>query len=252
MPIRSRLTPLATVCILVLFAAPARGDVIAFWDFNNGYGVPDESIQIVHAATVGSGTLYQQRGDTDGNGKDGLAFSAPGLGIDTIDGQAMAWDDIAKSGDNDAEFFVEFSTVGFTDIQVRFDLRGNGDGADEIVSYDLKYDLNPLDDIAFSGGTIKDFAGGLSTSLLNNQPINANGSTFISETVDLAGVTAINHQPNVVIRFDDFRENGQMRIDNVLITGITAIPEPTSLGLLTLGGGLMVLRRGRKRVKLAE
>ena len=230
----------------LLMASQARADVIAFWDFNNGFGVPNNSVQIVHFASLGSGTLYQQRADTDGNGKGGVAFVDPALGINVIDGQSIAWDDIAKTGNNDAELFVEFSTVGFTNIQVRFDVRGNGDAVNEIVSYDFKYSLDPLVDIPFSGETIKDFTGGLSTSVLNNQMIAANGDTFISETVDLSGVTELNQQSTVVIRLDDFRENGTMRIDNFLITGVTAIPEPGSAAFLTaLLGGVAIRRRRR-------
>lgn len=246
-----RRTPLRMIALAVfsamLITSEARAEaVIAFWDFNDGFAVPDETVQIVHTATIGNGTLYQQRADTDGNGKGGVAFTDAGLGINAIDGRAFAWNDIAKNGDNDAEFFAEFSTVGFTNIQVRFDVRGNGDGTDEIVSYDLEYALDPLVDVVNPGdviGTVKDFAGGVSTSLLNNQSLPANGATFIAETVDLGTVTAMNNQTNVAIRWDDFRENSAMRIDNVLITGITAIPEPASAGLLWAAAGLVLIRR---------
>ena len=35
----------------------------------------------------------------------------------------MAWDDVSKSGDNDAEFFITFSSAGFPNINLYFDIR---------------------------------------------------------------------------------------------------------------------------------
>lgn len=52
-------------------------------------------------------------------------------------------------------------------------------------------------------------------------------------------------QPTVVLRFNDFRENGAMRIDNLLISG-TAIPEPTSVAFLSVMTGLTIVRRRRR------
>lgn len=222
--------------------------VIALWDFNDGFDVPHETVQIVHAASQGSGTLYQQRADTDGNGKGGVAFADPSLGISVIDGRAMAWDDIAKGGENDAEIFAEFSTIGFTNIRIRFDVQGNGEGADEIVTYDLKYDINPLVDVVNPPdvvGTIKDFAGGLSTEIQDDRPLPANGSTFISDTIDLSGFTDLNNQSTVAIRLDNFKENDAMRIDNFMITGITAVPEPASPAFLCVAFGCVAVRRRR-------
>ena len=222
--------------------------VIAFWDFNNGFDESNGVPQIAHPATIGMGTLYQQRADTDGNGKGGTAFSDPTLGLTVIEGRAMAWDDMSKSGDNDAEFFIEISTVGYTNLTVSFDVRGNGDPADELSSYDVKVDTNSLQDVVDPGdvtGTIKDFTGGISTSVLNNQPIVVNGSTFVRESIDLSSLTQLNNQSTVAIRFDDFAGNDQVRFDNVLVTGITAVPEPSSASLLVLLASTATLRRRR-------
>lgn len=224
----------------------ANAAVLAFWDFNDGFAVANETVQIVHNASSGSGTLYQQRADTDGNGKGGVAFVDAANGINASDGRSMAWDDVGKSGDNDAEFFIVFSTAGFQDIQIRFDLQGNADGG--IASYDLKYDTNNVQDTMVDLGmgnvTIKDFQGGISNDFLNNTAVN-NPLTFSEITVDLSSVTAINDQSVVVLRFDDWKENDALRIDNFLITG-TATPEPSSVALLGLGSCALVLRRRRK------
>lgn len=229
--------------------ASVKGEsVIAFWDFNDGFDEPNETVRIQHLASIGSGTLYQQRADTDGNGKGGLAYANASLSINASDGRAMAWNDISKSGDNDAEFFVEFSTVGFTGIQVRFDVLGDGDVNSEIVSYDLKYDVNPLVEVTNPGdvvGTVYDFAGGLSTTVFNNQPISPNGDTFITETIDLSGIAEVNDQSVVILRIDDLDGNDSLRFDNFLVTGVTAIPEPSTAVALALAFAFVVGRRRR-------
>lgn len=232
-------------CSLLALSSSSFGTVIAFWDFNDGYVVPDESPQIVHSASIGSGTIYQQRADTDGNGKDGIAFTDTENGIDVSDGQAMAWDDIAKSGDNDAEFFIVFSTAGYTDITISFDLRGN-DGI--IPGYDLKFSLATIEDVTDPGdvvGTIKDFADGISSEIYNNQSVNATAS-YSRIVVDLSATTELNDESYVVLRFDDWQNgtgNDDMRIDNLLITG-TPVPEPSGI-LLGALGLLGLLRRRR-------
>lgn len=225
--------------------------MIAFWDFNDGFSAADESVQITHLATIGSGTIYQQRADTDGNGKGGVAYANPMLGINAIADRAMAWDDISKSGDNDAEFFVEFSTVGYTDIQVRFDVQGDNDATSSIVAYDMKFDINPLEDVTNPGdvvGTIKDFDGGVSTSIFNNQAIATDGTTFTVQSIDLSGFTAMNNQGTVALRIDDLDGNDSLRFDNFLVTGVSAVPEPSVAGLLSLGLLGAFSRRRQRRV----
>ena len=239
----------------LLAALPASGaTVIAFWDFNDGFDVADESVQIVHNASIGSGTIYQQRADTDGNGKGGNAFSQSGFdgspsSISVLDGKSMAWDDVAKSGDNDAEIFITFITTGFQNIEISFDIEGNDDAG--ILTYDVKYDFNDLVDVTdpgdVTGTTIKDFDGGISTSFLNNTPAPSginDPEAFARETIVFG--SALDDQTFVAVRLDDFEDNDAMSIDNLLVTG-SAVPEPESFGAIAglLVLGLAVSRRRR-------
>jgi hypothetical protein len=228
--------------VIALLAPHTQAALVAFWDFNNGFDAGVNSIQVVHNASIGTGTLYQQRADIDGNGKGGVAFVDVPNGINAAIGQAMAWDDIAKSGDNDAEFFLVFSTLGLQGVSLSFDLRGN---SGIIPGFDLKYSTTPLDDVLNPGdviGTVKDFAGGISTEVFNNYTVNAS-DVFTRITLDLSSITGLNNQSYVAIRLDDFDSgtgNNDMRIDNVMIT---AIPEPST----ALLGGLSLLSLLRRR-----
>ena len=239
----------------MILTQPAYGqDVIAFFDFNDGFVVEDETAQIVHNASIGSGLIYQQRADTDGNGKGGNPYANALLGINVIDGQSIAWDDVAKSGPNDAELFITFSTTGFENIELSYDGEGNDEGG--ISAYDIKYDANPLEDIVFEGNTIKDFAGGNSTfwdddftddvEAGNNLALAAVPDVFTRFTIDFSPIAAANNQSFFAVRFDDIDENDDFRLDNVLVTGTPiAVPEPSSLALVISGCIATMLRRRR-------
>jgi hypothetical protein len=235
---------LSTLFLLISFVLSLQlqgQSVIANWDFNDGYSFDNDTPQIVHSASVGSGTIYQQRADTDGNGKGGNAYSQ--FGITSSAGKSMAWDDVSKSGDNDAEFFITFSTLGYANINLYFDILGNEDAG--IVSFDLKYDYNVLEDTnpADVSGTVKDFNAGSSGDFLNNETlpvsINAIDADFTQISVSFASLGLLENQNFVAIRLDDFKENDAMSIDNVVITG-TAIPEPSTYAIVLASLALLV------------
>ena len=205
---KNRSTILSLVVTTTFLTNAQSASLIAYWDFDNGFEEADEDPQIVHPASQGAGTLFQQRADTDGNGKGGVAFSDPALGINSAGDRSFAWDDVSKSGDNDGEFFIVISTVGFQGINIRFDVEGNPDGG--VTSFDLKFDTNPLVDVTNPGevvGTIKDFDGGLSTDLLNNELFTTglnDDMGFVEQVLDLSSTTALDNQQVLVLRFDDF------------------------------------------------
>lgn len=232
--------------ILINFTLNAQS-LIANWDFNDGFSLDNDTPQIIHNASSGSGVIYQQRADTDGNGKGGNAFNQ--FGISSSSGKSMAWDDVSKSGENDAEFFITFSSLGFQNINLYFDIKGNDDAG--ILSYDLKYDFTNLEDsnpIDVSG-TVKDFASGSSLSFLNNQdlPTSISGVNAEFSRISLDFGSLLDNQNFVALRLDDFKENDSMSIDNVLITG-TVIPESSTYALL-LGLFTMVFALIRKHNK---
>jgi hypothetical protein len=249
------LTNLIAITAVFTVGSLYGSSLIAYWDFDDGYAVDNDTVQITHNTALGSGTLYQQRADTDGNGKGGNAFNQSGFtglntSISSAGGKAMAWDDVGKSGANDAEFFLTFSTSGYRDIQLGFDLKGNDEAG--ILSFDLKYSFSTLLDVTNPTditGTIKDFDLGFSTSFLNNEATlgATNTPAFERVLVDFNALSEINDRAYVAIRMDDFKENDAMSIDNILITG-TAIPEPKTYGLITalLLAGFVGYRRFAK------
>ncbi|MES2438348.1 MAG: hypothetical protein V4584_04755 [Verrucomicrobiota bacterium] len=228
----------------------SHATTIAFWDFNDHPTLPSQVVQVIHNASTGAGILYQQKAEIELDGKTGVDYANAGEGLNAIAGKGMGWDDVAKSGStDDGEFFITFSTFNFNSIVVSFDIKGNLDAGEGIQSFDLKYALTALDNnAAFTGtstgasGSIKVFAGGLNTSVYNNQAVSTS-DVYTRVSFDLSSITALNNQNYVALRFDDWKEGNALSIDNLLITGI-AVPEPTTalLGGITLLG---LLRRRR-------
>ena len=236
---------LSLTATAALLTNAQSASLIAFWSFDDGFDAGDDQVQIVHAATNGSGTLYQQRAEIDGNGKSGTAFSDSETGINSPADRSIAWDDFARSGDNDGEFFIQISTLGFTDITIRFDVEGNDEAG--IESFDLRFSTSLLTDITNLPdvtGTIKDFENGESTRLLNNELFTAGANDgFVEQEINLSILnTEVENQETLALRFDDFEGNDDIRFDNILITG-TVVPEPSASLLLLLAYPALLRRK---------
>jgi hypothetical protein len=194
---------------------------MAIWDFG-----PDSN----HFTTlptaenvIGTPTLVLSGGTLDPTGKNGVAYTDI-AGITHIAGQTGAWDEIKVSGNN-AKWIVTIDTVGWTDIGVRFDYKAWNTST---KSFDIDYRLNDTD---------------AWTNILNNTPITGD-SAFHSFTYSLAGITNINNQPVVELRFNDFdnKGSGKLAFDNFELTG-TLIPEPATIGLFGFGITAIIYRR---------
>lgn len=230
---------LSALGAFAVLSGVSQAATIAFWDFNNHPDLTGQSniVQVIHTASVGTGSVFQQKAEIELDGKTGVAYDN-GSGLTAIAGKAMGWDDFAKSGSaDDGEFFITFSTFNFTNIVVSFDLKGNDDLNEGVSRFDLKYSLNTLLNSAFTGsagsGTIKTFDGNV--DVLANQTVTTNGVTYTRVSYSLP--VGVNGQNYVALRFDDWKEGNAMSIDNLLISG-TAVPEPSAalLGCVALLG----------------
>jgi len=209
----------ATLC----FSAAASASQMAIWTFDDPSGGTD-AVKTTHALLQGTPTITLLLADIDDNGKGGTGYTD----VETVlhdTTKAAAWDDVAKSGDNDGQWICAINTTGFEDISVRFDFMGNID--DPIESLDLDYRIN----------------GGEWIEVENNYAINGTDVWKIF-SYDYSAVGAIENQTLVELRFDDLDagdSNGSFRFDNFEVTG--TVPEPATLALLGLGGLLLRKRR---------
>lgn len=196
---------------------------MAIWDFG-----PDSShfVTLPTAENVnGTPTLALSGGTLDTGGKNGVDYTDV-AGIFHIAGQAGAWDEIKVSGDN-ARWIVTIDTTGWTDISLRFDYKA---WKAKTSSFDIDYRLNDTD---------------LWTNILNNTPI-VGDQAFHTFSYSLAALDAIENQPLVEFRFNDFdnQGSGKLAFDNFELTG-TQIPEPATV--LLLGLGIAAARRNHRK-----
>jgi hypothetical protein len=197
---------------------------MAIWDFGPnaaGYTTNPTAENLVVAPT-----LVLSGGTLDPDGKDGVAYT-DAAGVSHAAGQSAAWDEIKVSGNN-AKWIVTIDTAGWTDIGLRFDYKA---WSTKTTSFDIDYRLNDTD---------------AWTNILNNTPITGGSSGFLSFSYSLASLDAIENQPVVELRFNDFDNHGsgKLAFDNFELTG-TQIPEPATIGLLGLGITALIRRRGK-------
>jgi hypothetical protein len=236
------------VGLLLANLANAQAEIITQWNFEGDVTTPSTGTGT--ASLVGGTTAAFATGNGGGRGWNTTTYAAQSTG----------------SGTRGVQFSA--STVGFENITVNFDHRASGTASRWAQ---LDYTLD--------GGT------NWTNGFWNNGGGLSPHDTFYSFNVDLSSVTAANNNANFGVRivsifspqaFDqnnvlgefaantaymranvgavfspntssatgDYGTSGTWRFDNVTIT---AVPEPSSIALLSLVGvGGFALRRWRK------
>ncbi|MFA5252237.1 MAG: hypothetical protein WC454_06610 [Phycisphaerae bacterium] len=209
---------LGVVSLLVLASAANANWVVAVW----GFGSDSSNYTLAPQYDFpGTSTLTAGNADYDTNGGDGVT------------GQALHWNDVSKSGDNDAYIIITTDTSLWYDMSIRWDYKSDNTGDKKgPVSFDLDYQVD-------DSGWI---------NILDNYAI-ARDDTWHEFSYDLSWLGAINIQPSVQFRINDFDENdlsGDYWQDNVELTG-TLIPEPLSVVFLALGGVAVLRKRPKQK-----
>ncbi len=145
-----------------------------------------------------------------------------GGGDQNVPGHTAGW----NPGSTGNSFSTTFSTVGLTDVTLRFSIRAAGSAPPEKFSA-FSYDTG--------GGPVAD------TSFEN---YTRDGNNFFAYTADLTAIDAIEGQSSVTLRWDfaNLNSGSSYRIDNL---EVSAVPEPSSALLGFAGLSLAFLRRKR-------
>lgn len=208
-----------SLAILLSVAIPAQGATqLVLWTFG-----PDSDGYTTNATSgvaSGSAMLTLADGEIDTNGKNGVDYTDSQGSLHT-GGRSAAWDDVKVTGP-DAEAMIEFSTLGYEDIAIRFDYRSEG-----TESFDLAYSLNGTDFTQVVDG---------SGNVIDNRSLNVNWASgdFDSFSASLSGTPTLENVGTIYLRLDDLEEgdgNDRFAFDNLEITA-SAIPEPSTALLL--------------------
>ena len=228
-----------------MIAAETGATTIAYWSFNI---IDDNSgnTSIMHSPDIGSAELFQQRSALDVDGVEGTSHTTKS-GQSFPAGQAIAWDEVARTEEDRAEILISLSTVGMEDLEIGFDILGNANP--QILAADLDYDLLALVDIMNptdpEGPLLKAFASA-GTTKHDNLTIGANASGYSRVTIPLSNLTTIEDKSVVVFGLRDYNFGGSLAIDNLEITGAEIVPEPHNLGMFCLIGFSWLLIKRRR------
>lgn len=274
---------ITTLCFCSLLAAQAQTTITA-WNFDGQtVAAPDNSpapstgvgsatvLGMANTYTFASGPASSSpwadvtptAGASTGAGSSAWRIRGGTTGAGTGN---SGWNTAAPIGTQGAEF--DASTAGYNGINVSFDLYFTTAAPAKI---ELEY---TLDGSTWNNAVISYSAN---PSLIANNTTSANtvigtyfdnttaaftGGWFNGITADLSGVIGAANDPNFGIRIvnaatgaDDVNaagtaynnSSGNVRLDNVVINGVSTVPEPSTLALSGLGlAAVAFFRRNRK------
>jgi hypothetical protein len=231
----------------------ANGGTASVLGMNNSYdGVSVSYADVtkeVGASVPGTSYAWRIRGGSSAGGA----------------GSPNGWSTNAPIATQGAEFAA--STAGFNNIKVSFDAYVTTTGeANMAVEY-------TTDGSSWNVATIS-YSGAFATVLNNTTDPNLVTGNYLQVTagdgnnwlngisIDLSGISGANNNSNFAIEIvnaatgvDNIQAagtplsptSGNWQFDNVLITGVSSVPEPSTIALASIGiAGLLALRRNRK------
>ena len=218
---------LAVLAVIGLVGNARAQSLVAYWNFNE--------LSIATAAAPGSGGVPTSIGATAGAGTLSLA-NWTGL-VDDFGGStgnALFGDPAEESLslislDGNGSFIqISFSMSGWTDLDISFDTRGTSTGFDT-GTWSWSTD----------GSTFTDFGINTATRSTTYSTVSPVDTTAV---LDGAATAYLRYTLNGATSI-----SGNNRMDNLQLT---AVPEPSMIGLFGLFGAAILLRRRMRAVRL--
>jgi|SoiMethySBSTD1v2_1073268.scaffolds.fasta_scaffold928183_1 hypothetical protein len=201
-----RTVQLIAVLALLIVPTVVRADEIAVWNFNDSNLIVDR----------GSGTLTTTANPLYVTFLSGTTFDFD-TGMGDPAGMSLAILGGANLQNNGSILELHVSTAGFTNVTISWAWQRSDTGFDNPVMQES------IDGTTFTGFSFSapqtNFWGGHHTSFFSGSPVDNN--PFFALRITLSGATS---------------EAGNLRFDNIVVSGTQIVPEPATL--LLLGTGL--------------
>lgn len=255
---------LVLVACMAIHSSDARGDVVTQWNFNStnddansGTGTTSPSVGAGVVALLGNTTA-----DFAGGTLNPSQSSDPAAGANN-----SAWNVRTFSSPNQFSDGIQanVSTAGFSDIVISWDQRTSNSSSKYVAffySTDGSNWVQATGDL-FTAGTISGSLNPAGDSVLGNLFVNGSGDRFHNQrSVNLSSIAGANDNSNFAFRivsaFDPntsaftgtnaaFATTGTWRFDMLTVSGITAIPEPSSIATLGVLSAIGMMRARRRR-----
>jgi hypothetical protein len=263
---------LASLLLIAVGATQASAAVITQWNFNSTTPDADTATGVTTPSTgTGAASLVGGLGAVFASGDASGGSSDPTTGTPTDDSGwnlSTGWNPAnGTSQSQGAQFAV--STVGMENITVNFDLRqSNSSSRFSAFQYSIdgtSFTTLTNDSLITMGSdpnatpTVGSVSNGIMSRStgdrwLNNNSINLSSIAGVSNNANFAFRIVAAHDPltSVFVGTNGGATpvaytGGTYRFDMVTVNGVTAVPEPASMAMLTLAGASAIGYRLRRR-----
>jgi hypothetical protein len=228
-----RMKIVCMVFALAMAASQSQAAMVAYWSFNETF--PPASTSMSFAPTLGAGTAdlalnFVNVGTFSGTTLNAVGATPAGTSLRIGNGEFLG-----DPLNNGSTLTLGFSLQGMMNPIISMASRRSHNSFEDVT---VDYSTDGINFTSFAGN----FAGG------RGGRDDLVGNPFTLKTIDLTGL-GFQQSPNAFVRLTfngAISGSAVFDVDNIKVNA-SAVPEPASLALVSLGCGLGVVMKKRRR-----